>query len=228
MYCSNCGAEISDGSKFCSKCGAKLNFSEIEATNETAINDPVGERVALMYSLYKSLPIYKKIDEFANKENALRNNNLPVILYILIGFCSGLIGFSILGFFVVNSSFPGDLAFLLVAVFAVVPPILIYIQNDKNNRKMIEKNKQDWSEYVKNNSIPELFVLPEDYRYYIAVEYIYSCLNDKRADNLKEALNLYVEQKDRWMNQHMTQQIMAIQRQQRAYLSFIAITNALR
>lgn len=31
MYCGNCGAELSDGSKFCHKCGASIEEGDIHA-----------------------------------------------------------------------------------------------------------------------------------------------------------------------------------------------------
>lgn len=51
--------------------------------------------------------------------------------------------------------------------------------------------------------------LPEDYREVMAVGYIEECIRNLRADTLKEAINLYEEQKHRWTMESLAQQMLA-------------------
>lgn len=51
--------------------------------------------------------------------------------------------------------------------------------------------------------------LPEDYRDVMAVGYMEECIRNLRADTLKEAINLYEEQKHRWTLENLSQQMLA-------------------
>ena len=48
--------------------------------------------------------------------------------------------------------------------------------------------------YLAGPEIPELYVLPQDYRYLDAAKSILFYLENGRADNMKEACNLYEEE----------------------------------
>lgn len=51
-------------------------------------------------------------------------------------------------------------------------------------------------------------IVPVDYRYPLAVEYIYKCLKNQRAATIGEAINLYEDQIHKWKMESMQQEIM--------------------
>lgn len=50
------------------------------------------------------------------------------------------------------------------------------------------------TEEFENAIIVDIQIVPINYRYYIAVNYMYGCLINCRAETIKEAVNLYEEQ----------------------------------
>lgn len=52
-----------------------------------------------------------------------------------------------------------------------------------------------------------LDAFPETYRDETSIVYMYVCVRDKRADTLKEAINLYEEQKHRWTIEQQNENI---------------------
>lgn len=64
-------------------------------------------------------------------------------------------------------------------------------------------------------------IVPPNYRYEIAIEFMYNCFANERADTVKEAVNLYEEQLHRWKMENIAQQNLRIQAQQASYLNSI-------
>lgn len=60
----------------------------------------------------------------------------------------------------------------------------------------------------------DIQIIPVDYRYSMAVEYIYSCLLNQRAATIGEAINLYEDQIHKWKMEQMQEQILESTRQQ--------------
>ncbi|SHI28660.1 zinc-ribbon domain-containing protein [Butyrivibrio fibrisolvens DSM 3071] len=226
MYCTKCGNQMDDDQKYCGNCGSELESSSnnestiIKSRNyaqSSTMNNDSSELNNLIHALEVSLPIYKKIDEYSQEENRIANNTIPTWGSVILGIAGFIIGLIILG--------PNNIYAL---AFAVLPPSIAKKYRKTKNDRKISAIKEESTQYIKNNYCEELLVLPDDYRYYIAAEYIYKCLVEGRADSLKEALNLFVEQKDRWVQQQMTQQITDMQRQQTAYLRTLVISDALK
>ncbi len=224
MFCTKCGSELSINAKFCNKCGNRVGEYPVIINAEP--EEGLATKLKLIQSLQISLPIYAKIDEFSRRDSSYRSARLPVPVVLILVF-GGLFWWFML-FGNPYAHLPGGVSELLFLLVVIAPSVVIAIMIRVINNKKAEQNKAEADLFLKQNYCQELFVLPQEYRYFIAVDYIYRCLTDGRADSLKEALNLYVEQRDRWVNQRMTQQVVAIQRQQSAYLRFIAISNILR
>ncbi len=70
-------------------------------------------------------------------------------------------------------------------------------------------------------------LLPPDYQYYIAANYIYSCFLNGRAFTMSEAINLYEEQVHRWKIENYQQQMVIIQQQQQATMRAIKTNTAI-
>lgn len=92
------------------------------------------------------------------------------------------------------------------------------------NKEAIQKdiyamrNRQD-ELYMSVSNVLEK--VPQDYRYYIAVNYIVDCLQKGRADSMKEAINLYEEQLHRWKLENAAMEAVVLQQQQAASLRSI-------
>ena len=233
MFCSSCGNELAENQNFCTKCGARAvqvnrHHSEPSAVEMYTGNSSVEETGGLIRSLQKALPIYMKIDEYYSREAAIYRSKISGGGLVGLGFVGLVLSITLtqlLGAFLPISIY--DLGFLLGVLGTFGFPIIVSVTNKKRIKRDIQKNREEANEYIYANGCQEMFVVPEDYRYYIAIEYILRCLTDGRADSLKEALNLFVEQRDRWYQLQMTQQIVAVQRQQSAYLKFIAASSFL-
>ncbi len=228
MFCSNCGHEINADAFFCTNCGKSINNNNTAYTNdaqpevETA-NTSQDDLLSIMKCLEKSLPIYKQISDFNEKEQYYRNNGLNPIVAVALGiaglFAHIFITMTLWFIFTctVSPAFGNtirDILMKLCLISAVLLPLLVYMLKQIDNDKKIHKLQEAEQTYISNNICDEMFVLPEDYRYYTAINYIYRTLMDGRADSLKEALNLYVEQLDRWNHQQIS---MKIQREISAY-----------
>ncbi len=73
----------------------------------------------------------------------------------------------------------------------------------KESVTSLELEKQ---KYIEEN-VYVLDAFPEAYRDATAIAYMFKCVRDKRADTLKEAINLYEEQKHRWTIEQQNENI---------------------
>lgn len=83
------------------------------------------------------------------------------------------------------------------------------LENDIENSKAELEQKID--ESIDRMGY-HLLVLPPDYRYYMAAEYIYNCFRNDRADTMREAVELYEEQYHRRKMEHAIGQVMEEQK----------------
>lgn len=72
-----------------------------------------------------------------------------------------------------------------------------------------------------------IVVVPENYRYLMAVECMYGYFVNRRADSLKEAINLYEEELYRMRQEQRSEQMVALQRQQNSALNNISASSAI-
>lgn len=91
--------------------------------------------------------------------------------------------------------------FLMVLVILIPLLFFIAIRNAKKGLRIAaEKNvtcETTLKQFMKTN-IDILNILPKNYRYPLAANFIAEVLESGRADTMKEALNLYEEQLHRW------------------------------
>lgn len=74
-------------------------------------------------------------------------------------------------------------------------------------RKKIRELETELERFLKDNRYVLEF-LPDDYRDTLSVGYMEECVRNLRAETLKEALNLYEEQKHRWAMENLAQQML--------------------
>ena len=108
--------------------------------------------------------------------------------------------------------FSDTLRFILVIAFSIGGVYLnrriacaIWEKNKEGSRKELERRRQNLAEAEKamvDEIAPYwstvLDIIPEDYASPLCVKQVYSYLVNGRADNLKEALNLFEEEQHRW------------------------------
>lgn len=69
--------------------------------------------------------------------------------------------------------------------------------------------------------VEDIQIIPQDYRYPLAVEFIYKCLLNQRAQNISEAVNLYEDQLHKWRMEQMQEKLIEMSKQQQASLNSI-------
>ena len=118
-------------------------------------------------------------------------------------------------------------AILVITITTAITVLIGMSKKEKKKQEKIDQMVEERRQFVQKSYCAELFVLPPAYRYALACEYILSCFQNMRADTMKEAVNLYVEQLDRWKQESMLQnlqnqmnQMNQIQRQQAASDAF--------
>lgn len=245
MFCPKCGAENGDNNDYCVKCGTLLNGS-IGKDNSNS-ND---EKNIIIKELEYVIPFLQQLDSLEERTEELINQAAPIKIQMdehltkinnndqsgrnvgaIISPIVIILFFLQIGFYGLIVGVPLGVVVGLLIKF--VPASKTY---DKNRYATLKIQYDDLSEEIEKNkntieSIIEkirdrISVLPETYRYYIAANYIYNTLNDGRADNMKEALNLYEEQLHRWKIENANDTMTALQRQQASDVNKIKIINA--
>lgn len=117
---------------------------------------------------------------------------------------------------------------------AIIPfSLLFFVHSQSVKKKKIYYNKkisniqaeidllQSENQLIYESNSDLFSLIPEYYRYPIAITYFYQALINGRADSLKEAINLFEEQLHRWKIENYQQQLLEIQNQQKVYLEKI-------
>ena len=86
----------------------------------------------------------------------------------------------------------------LIIIFILLLPILVFwkIQENKH-KKEAEKFRETSEDYLESHK-EDLQIIPGDYRFPIASEYLVKLFETGRADDMKEALKLLDDQITRW------------------------------
>ena len=227
MFCKECGNTIEKCAKFCSKCGSPIRFND-KCPNQTPVsesqnifsfeahkNDSVG---TLISNLETAIPIYQTLTGMNEKLEHLKSDKsyysqlfspsdsnrkittLLLLYYLITGifnkFFRNYIGITLLLFGIV--------------IFISLKEACKLLREIENNHQTEIKTAEDQiKQYFIDHECPALYCVPEKYQYYIAVNYIYDCLKNGRANSLKEAINLYEEQCYRWKMEASQQQLHA-------------------
>lgn len=118
-----------------------------------------------------------------------------------------------------------------IFAFIVLLFVLLLIQKNSNNRnyEMIAKLETDLNKEIEKknkvmkNLTPVIHILPPNYRYALAADYIYNCFLNSRAYTIQEAVNLYEEQLHRWKMENTQEMMLALQRQQNSDINTMKV-----
>lgn len=230
MICSNCGAQLSDNIKFCPNCGEKILETPMQQTQDVnMLVTSVQAADEICQQIYKMGN--KKTALEQRKQQLLKSFQPEMIILVAVGLF-GLYSFFglINSFFLIGRNVKEEGIFLAIIIF--IGQIVIFIiaesvatllglfvykkykKSEENKRAKIAevdaqiKQTDDDIDlfYAKNYDI--LQVLPPDYRYAMASNYILSILINCRADSIKEAVNLYETQLHQWRMENYQSQIL--------------------
>jgi len=228
MYCPNCGTENKEDAAFCFKCGSelrevanvftqnhnKLGHNEINQIGQLALELKQLDNVEKV--LLKKQSDLASVNKSFDRKNKNMSNSMNWIL-MMSGISLGIVVF-------LNSL---DLNLIICIIVAVVVDIIVYPKIKRSEEKslknleerqtkvkaeceQIDNDKQQLIKAVSN----KIGIIPPNYRYQMAVQFIYDSLTNMRARDLTEAINLYEEQLHRWKIEAAHQQMVDLARQQ--------------
>lgn len=241
MFCSKCGAEIELGNIYCTNCGEKINVNNSVniLSNKTDFNmtECINELMNIIQPLQKVEEINCK-KELYKSQAKKAGNDMELVLNIAAGIIS-FFGSMIISFalaFIINIKTFEQLFYVFVMLIC-----LIYAAIKFFFKPMVQKNKAKEADKYENmaweaqqsaqNAFQEVYpvlskYIPEDYWYSDAVSSIASYFRNSRADNMKEAINLYEEEMSRLRIENMQAAILRENKKQSVLAAFTAINTA--
>ena len=120
---------------------------------------------------------------------------------------------------------------IVIAIFVAAKVYNSYLKpnltNEYNNMiKDAIYNEEKGNQIIENN-ISSLSILPDDYWYPLATNYIYKIVKQGRADSINQALQMYDEQLHRWKVEEANAAILSEQQSQSESLRGIRKSSAI-
>lgn len=247
--CMNCGAELTDDAKFCHTCGAKQEEAAPLSGQETAsVNVDEMSREELVSRLNEAFAAVQQVYELADHQTMLQRklknaagfNNIKLIRYLIAFLAADVL--SGLAVKITAAFFPPVLA--LILGFAVFIGVIFFgarFMKEGLGRDLLEEalssfgagpgktaeyqaeieNVQYRMNTIWNSNAENICCLPKDYRYPLAYQYTAMYLEQKRANSVGEALNLFDEQTHRWKMEDAQNQILRNQRDMQVQLALM-------
>ncbi len=219
MLCSNCGTILSDDTTECSYCGYQLTES-ISYRGEKNTGGDMLAALKRALDVIRSLEaIEEKEIEFAQiRENIeqesqkILDDDMPgalVVLCLIVIIVAGEMGFT--GEMRFVDGIFGAIVAVVMALIVMGLVYLTYSECTKNSRvakanayyniqmeyleeeEKVQRQKVE-AFYKKTDVAAALNFLPEKYRSSGTIAYLIKLFNERRADTLKEAINLYEDE----------------------------------
>ncbi len=194
MFCQACGNEIAEGARFCSKCGATQDGGQVVRAQA-----PVDERAVLIQNITDSSEVINAIAETENKitqskeemERHKKGTGFGGILAaVLVGLWLSSMFSLMIGAAFNNSGVVGFIAFIV----AFVGIVAFAVRRRKNHVQKLAEFTQIYNESVQTletlRQDASLSWLPYDYRDSFSMGHIVTYLQNMRARNIQEAINL--------------------------------------
>ena len=216
MTCEKCGREIPEGQRFCGFCGASAEVKTIILPIEerTKIITRLRQADEICIKAHEHLRLGKEIlhraEEYASKIPGRIKTSLILIGIAILAACiSRKVKYFLLGYS------PIIVIFLVLGYF-------IFFSYPKRKRKELTelgKREQTLGSKILSDNAEALSVLPYEYWYPMATEYIARLFETNRVDSIREALKMFDEQRHRWMMEKSQEKILAAQQEQISLLN---------
>ena len=204
-YCPNCGTQLDDNAMFCHSCGTRLAAPNAATSRQANyINEELADKATRAAAIITEaeqmcLPVVSMVqeaDKTAKRENFLFGISLGKYSKYV-----GLVDSIVMLLFAVSLLIGGRMILaILIGILGVVMLVLTKPTADRNKRK--HDNKINASEQKRQQAQQILFqaqqylaenddvvsVIPEDYRYSTAADYIAKSLRNGSASTMKEAV----------------------------------------
>ncbi len=243
MYCTACGTEIKETTRFCPVCGAssfqerrntEISLAEEAPVEVVSSSAPEGIKAELEMALEVIFKIENAVQRKADfderriaiekkkKEIAEELTTPQVIGFILVVIIPTIIGYS-------EDLITAILVFVfaLLAFGVLINPIIKIFSSKEGEAEqyyrehMDELNREeeiflnDFGRYCESDEVAfARNLVPEEYFDSDSVQFFIKMFNDKRADTFKEAVNLYEEYLHREYMETMQMQQLSMQDQQ--------------
>lgn len=228
MKCQNCGTELDENTKFCNECGTAVVKQQ----------DGMVTEYARMKNAYE---VIKKIEDFIARKDSIkargeeliqkRKNIINEWIGVQYAVFFGFVG---LAFVFANTidEFDGNIVgggILSFILFLIVNKIIkictmegrlqradeFYNSNAEPLKLEEEQTIAEFDAFIESKEhMDAVDYIPEDYRYPEAVEFFMRMFDTKRADSLKESINLFEEHLHRQYMEEMQQNQLELQNQQ--------------
>lgn len=249
--CSSCGKLISDSAKFCPECGAqvimsfeKAEFQDQERKGLLAKLEIVREVAIRCKPHYEAYNRWQRAMDIAVSK-VYENKEWKIPFFIGLPFAI-IFGFSSCVFIGQPGSFAVMIpVFLLIAGWIILCVSIRSSTEKKNEQQRAINNKTFYDAKIQQQRILDVIsdiydkseisdFFPQEYLFEDAVNRIIMLVKTKRADTLKEAINLFEEELHRLrMEESQNQQLAALrrsealQRSTRDMVSFAAAMSAI-
>lgn len=226
MYCTNCGNNIDDQARYCPHCGQETGSQNNDP--ECVIFDPVAcarELDSILAPLedlensYEKMLLYDKAAQKAGQDTKL----------MVYGFSIGggaVLSFGIVQLLSISSSIVFFLLWAAITGAAIAGSKNFVAQRTVQEKEEMEASRESFTEKYNSCFIVVYPVLcayiPEDYRYSYAVQTISSYFHNLRADNMKEAINLFEEELHRLRLENMAE-LTLVETQKQTTLQMIQV-----
>lgn len=186
MFCKKCGNQLDDAAAFCPKCGTSQNSDEREMLLKKF--DDCADTINALKQQEKAVDDQQSVVAVMEK----KTSNKAIVISVLIGLFIALwLGVMLVA--VGGSGAVGD----ILGIIAIGGCVAIGVKKKKQNIAAYQKEKATLEQYqqVLKRLVndPKLEWLPEDIKFGLALDQIYNNLKNMRANTLKEAINLFVE-----------------------------------
>lgn len=208
MFCANCGKMLPEKATTCPYCNSSFTDINSDKPIVTATISVPTERELLIAKFNSCQEIINKIMQQENilsncqikKKQYIYNPGLRLIIFFLKWLLIGSFTFSFvtvgiglvgLGFSLIGDNYKGFIissttGIVLIAIPTI--PLFLPIINKIKKKKNAEKATIEIEKLMRS---PELTWLPYDYRDSYSFNTIKQYLVNRRADTLKEAINMY-------------------------------------
>ena len=197
MYCQNCGTEIQDGSQFCPNCGQRADSAQavgMQQSNNYGINQRVGVRQEEIAELNKMISYFSQMSAQYEEYDRVREMINPKYLRKRVGLLVWGIIICVIG--LIFAFIPvWALAALLLPGGALMIFFYIYTSYSRNKNYAIncarydELTAQLYQHYLNYGNC----MVSAEYTNPSNLQAILNTIQSGRADTIKEALNILIE-----------------------------------